>query len=79
MFCFFPVIPPPDLLAKPFSGTSLFRHEASANQTIQVKTHPPLPVCIGLDSVGVSATWVHFHLIPVYAGHVGNYSLFPSL
>ena len=34
---FSPIIPPPDLFAKPFSGTSLFRHEASANQTIQVK------------------------------------------
>ncbi len=31
------------------------------------KTYPPLPVCIGLDSVGVSATLVHFN-----AGHLVN-------
>ncbi len=34
---FLPSSPLQILLAKPFSGTSLFCHEASANQTIQVK------------------------------------------
>ena len=37
MFRFLPSSPLQILLAKPFLGTSLFRHEASANQTIQVK------------------------------------------
>ncbi len=41
------------------------------------KTPPPLTVCIGLVSVGVSATWVHFHLIPVNAGHVVNIPFSP--
>jgi hypothetical protein len=43
------------------------------------KTCPPLPVCIGLDSVGVSATWVHFDLIPVNAGYSVNIFLSPCL
>jgi hypothetical protein len=68
MFCF----SPSDFASKKLPGTSLFCHKTSANQPIQSKIHPPLPVCVGLDSVRVSATWVHFHLIPENAGHVVN-------
>ena len=39
VFHFLPSSPVQILLAKPFSGTSLFRHEASLNQPIQVKQH----------------------------------------
>ncbi len=37
IYCFLPSPPLPILLAKPFSGKSLFCQEASANQPIQVK------------------------------------------
>jgi len=37
VFCFLPSSPLQILLAKPFSGTSLFRNKASVNQPIQVK------------------------------------------
>jgi hypothetical protein len=50
----------PSNFASNFFGTSLFCQELSANKPIQVKIRPPLPGCIRLDSVEVSATWVHF-------------------
>ena len=56
-----------------FSPRSIREQANSSN------TRPPLPVCIGLDSVGVSATWVHFDLIPVNAGYSVNIFLFPCL
>ena len=35
------------------SGRSLFCQEASANQPIQVKTRPPLPVVLGWTQWGL--------------------------
>jgi len=74
---FSPVIPPPDFVSKTFLRDITFLLQSIREPANSSKTHPPLPVCIGLDSVGVSATWVHFHLIPVNAGHVGNLFPFP--
>ena len=74
---FSPVIPPPDFVSKIFLGDITFSPRSIREPANSSKTHPPLPVCIGLDSVGVSATWVHFHLIPVNAGHAGNLFPFP--
>jgi len=71
------VIPPPDFVSKTFLGDITFLLRSIREPANSSDTHPPLPVCIGLDSVGVSATWVHFHLIPVNAGHAGNLFPFP--
>jgi len=74
---FSPVTPPPDFVSKTFLGDITFSPRSIREPDNSSQTHPPLPVCIGLDSVGVSATWVHFHLIPVNAGHAGNLFPFP--
>ena len=76
---FSPVIPPSDFVSKTFLGDITFSPRSIREPDNSSQTHPPLPVCIGLDSVGVSATWVHFHLIPVKAGHAGNLFPFRSL
>jgi len=69
---FSPVIPSPDFASKTFLGDITFSQQSIREPANSSKTHPPLLVCIGLDSVGVSATWVHFQLIPVNAGHAVN-------
>ena len=69
---FSPVIPLSDFVSKTFLGDITFSPRSIREPDNSSQTHPPLPVCIGLDSVGVSATWVHFHLIPVNAGHAVN-------
>ena len=75
MLCF----PPFGFASQKVYRDITFLPRSIREQANSSKTRPPLPVCIGLDSVGVSATWVHFDLISVNAGYSVNIFLFPGL